>query len=452
MTAHTVPLASASLGNLPCLACRQGQRLTADILARQQSTQQSTMPQPPLGFPGFLDGPGNWSGSDSNESPVSIFSLFESEVTEIKAGWKGFCELELDGDEATPARFLLPGLRSRLEQCALDVHYGSGICIIRGLDHENYSVEDSTIIFLALASYIGDQRGLQSLKGDMLSHVTESKSWAVPRARRHGIHTNAGLPFHNDMGCEILCMQIRDQADTGGHTCVASITAIYNDLLRSNPWALHVLAEHNWPIQSSSKKDPPFVLSPLLEFHAGNLLVSMDPARIGPHPLSRSGSIPSLTPEQQDALAALQKAAQKHQIQLQTQPGDIVFLNNLSLLHARESYSDGATSSRHLVRLWLRNSELGWPIPPSMKMPWDAAFGDRAMDVIDRYYPIVPMPEYMECKYSNGTAAFVAGDDSDSDDGHDGHDDKDSNGGKAAVETTETNTGPQPDVASTMQL
>lgn len=110
----------------------------------------------------------------------------------------------------------------------------------------------------------------------------------------------------------------------------------------------------------------------------------------------------------------LQRAAQKHQLRLETQPGDIVFINNLALLHARESYYDGAASSRHLVRLWLRNTQLGWDIPPSMKMPWDAAFGDGARKVINRYYPIMPMPEYMECKYSNGTAAFVADDDSNS--------------------------------------
>lgn len=118
-------------------------------------------------------------------------------------------------------------------------------------------------------------------------------------------------------------------------------------------------------------------------------------------------------PEQREALAVLQDAARKHQVRLETQPGDILFLNNLALLHARESYRDSAYSSRHLVRLWIRNTRLGWAIPPSMKMPWDASFGDGAKRVINRYYPIMPMPEYMECKYSNGTAAFVADDDVD---------------------------------------
>ncbi|XXG99560.1 hypothetical protein Hte_005899 [Hypoxylon texense] len=410
MTAHTAPLASGSPDkHLQGLVRRQEHRLAADVLARQQST----IPQPPRGYPAFVDGPGNWSGTHSGKSPVNVHPL---DAAEVDAGMKTYGELELDGDEVNPERFPLPGLQSQLEQCAFDVHYGSGLCILRGLSNESYTVEDSTVIFLALASYVGDQRGLQNSKGDMLcratSHVTESKSWTVPRAKRHGIHTNEGLPFHTDMGCEILSMQVRDQADTGGHTCVASIAAIYNDLVRSNPWALHLLAEHNWPVQSSSKKDPSFVLSPLLEFHDGNLLVSMDPARIGPHPLSRDNSVPSLTPEQEEALVVLQKAARKHQVRLETQPGDIVFINNLSLLHAREAYSDSATSSRHLVRLWLRNKKLGWAIPPSMKMPWDAAFGDRAAKVVNRHYPIVPMPEYMECKYSNGTAAFVADDDS----------------------------------------
>lgn len=140
----------------------------------------------------------------------------------------------------------------------------------------------------------------------------------------------------------------------------------------------------------------------------------MDPARIGPHPKDYNSSIPHMTPRQKDALAVLQATAQKHQIRLETQVGDLVFINNLGLLHARESYKDGYCS-RHLVRLWLRNTRLGWAIPPSMKMPWDASFGDGAKKVVRRYYPIVPMPEYMESKYSNGTAAFVAEGDSDDD-------------------------------------
>ncbi|OTA52471.1 Clavaminate synthase-like protein [Hypoxylon sp. EC38] len=360
----------------------------------------------------------NWSGLDPDETQVHVSNLGDSDVAEIGESLHLFNKLELDGDEVNRELFPLPSLRGRLEQCALEVHRGCGICIIRGLNPRWFSIEDNIIVLLALASYVGDQRGVQNSKGDMLSHVIESKSWTVPKDKRHGIHTNDSLPFHNDMGCEILSIQVRDRAEAGGYTCVASMAAIYNDLLQSNPRVLHTLAKHNWPIQSS-KTDPPFVLCPLLEFHADNLLISMDPARIGPHPLSRNGSIPHLTLDQQEALAVLQQVARKHQLRLETQPGDIIFINNLSLLHSRESYRDSVSSSRHLVRLWLRNTRLGWAMPPSMRMPWDAAFGEKARRVINRNYPIMPMPEYMECKYSNGTAAFVPDDDieDDKDDG-----------------------------------
>ncbi|KAI1204572.1 Clavaminate synthase-like protein [Annulohypoxylon truncatum] len=406
MTAHIVPLVSESLVGLQTWVRQQEHGLAAGTLSRQQSS----IPGPSQQLPGSIGGPLNWSRLDSVDKKVKRLELTASDISEIDRALEAFNGLELDGDEVTRERFPLPNLESQLEQCALEVHRGIGLCIIRGLKPERYSVEDNIVLFLGLSSFIGDQRGLQNSKGDMLSHVTESKSWTAPKEKRHGIHTNDSLPFHNDMGCEVLAIQVRDRAEAGGHTCVASMTAIYNALMQSNPWVLHTLARHDWPIQTS-RRAASFVLSPLLEYYADNLLISMDPARIGPHPLARNGSVPQLTAEQREALAVLQDVARKNQLRLETQPGDIIFLNNLGLLHARESYQDSASSSRHLVRLWLRNKRLGWAIPPSMRMPWEASFGDGAARVVNRYYPIMPMPEYMECKYSNGTAAFVADDD-----------------------------------------
>jgi len=135
--------------------------------------------------------------------------------------------------------------------------------------------------------------------------------------------------------------------------------------------------------------------------------VSADPARIGPHPSIQDGRIPELLPAQKDALAVLQQTATEQQILLPTRQGDMVFINNWAVLHARESYHDDATATRHLVRLWLRNKELGWEIPESMKTPWESSFGARAKRVVNRQYPVAPMPEYMEPKFTNGSAAFI---------------------------------------------
>jgi hypothetical protein len=168
-------------------------------------------------------------------------------------------------------------------------------------------------------------------------------------------------------------------------------------------------------------------------------MISLDPGRLGLHPtMARhfgGGVIPPLTPNQQEALSVVSSIATEHRLRLDTQPGDIVFINNWALLHARSSYKDSDAEGghqRHLVRLWLRNSALGWDVPPPMKVQWEAAFGPdgmgdknsengwrkseyRGSGLFRRNYPVMPAPEYKVPKYTSGSAAFVIEDGQDSD-------------------------------------
>ena len=41
--------------------------------------------------------------------------------------------------------------------------------LIRGLNPTRLSPEDNLVVFLALSDYIGDVRGVQNSKGDMIS-------------------------------------------------------------------------------------------------------------------------------------------------------------------------------------------------------------------------------------------------------------------------------------------
>jgi hypothetical protein len=88
----------------------------------------------------------------------------------------------LDGDEVRQCNFPLPKLAPQLAQCAKTIHEGRGFFVLRGLDQLNYSVEDSTIIYLGIASYIADKRGLQDKNGTVLSKTFSSSyfvmSWA----------------------------------------------------------------------------------------------------------------------------------------------------------------------------------------------------------------------------------------------------------------------------------
>jgi hypothetical protein len=55
-------------------------------------------------------------------------------------------------------------------------------------------------------------------------------------------------------------------------------------------------------------------------------------------------------------------------------PGDMRFINNLAILHARDAYHNEGTQTRHLVRLWLSSKENGWKIPRGLKRAWEEVF------------------------------------------------------------------------------
>jgi len=166
---------------------------------------------------------------------------------------------------------------------------------------------------------------------------------------------------------------------------------------------------------------------PLLQVYKNRILLSVDPGRLGLHPVTsqheKRCTIYELTPSQREALDAVAKLATQNSYPINAMPGDMIFINNFSLLHAREPYFDSSDTSqrRHLVRLWLRNSKRAWDIPMSMKAPWEAAFGpkgdgnpvylagtkgSRKIEIV-KHYPVLEAPMYKISKYTAGSAAFV---------------------------------------------
>lgn len=67
-----------------------------------------------------------------------------------------------------PSNFPLPTLGPKLRELSHDVHSGKGFCVIRGLNPAAYSVEDLTLVYLGVQSYIAEQRGRQDKRGNML--------------------------------------------------------------------------------------------------------------------------------------------------------------------------------------------------------------------------------------------------------------------------------------------
>lgn len=79
-------------------------------------------------------------------------------------------------------------------------------------------------------------------------------------------------------------------------------------------------------------------------------------------------------------------------VSMKLKPGDMLFWNNLALLHSRKGFTDSPENRRHLLRLWLRNdaTEKNWSIPRELQASWKEAFDLAGREQL---WPIKPIKD-----------------------------------------------------------
>lgn len=105
---------------------------------------------------------------------------------------------------------------------------------------------------------------------------------------------------------------------------------------------------------------------------------------------SDAGIIPPLSEAQIEALEVLEEYCNRLSLHMILEVGDIQFLANSHILHARTAYVDHAppTPRRHLMRLWLATPEHegGWKLPF-----WDSNEKKRGGIQVDDQPPVAPL-------------------------------------------------------------
>lgn len=82
-----------------------------------------------------------------------------------------------------------------------------------------------------------------------------------------------------------------------------------------------------------------------------------------------------LDTDQRVALQCFDEVANSMRVELDVLEGDMQFINNLGLLHARDAWIDRPGKARHYLRLGLRDPENAWPRPEQYRWLLDDAFG-----------------------------------------------------------------------------
>lgn len=212
-------------------------------------------------------------------------------------------------------------------------------------------------------------RKTQNAKGHVLGHVKDitigSQTKSVydandPTTRIYA--TRKAQPFHVD-GTDVvglLCLQVSEE---GGESSLISSHTVYNRLKELRPDIIE-LFKQSWHWDKKGEHGPedlPYLLAPPMTYYEEKLFTFY-----GPHfweTVPRLG-IP-VSDEKFEAMKYVQELCEQEALNMWLQIGDMQFVHNHQLLHARTAYRDSLDHTRHLLRVWLvvPAEEGGWNMP-----------------------------------------------------------------------------------------
>ncbi|HXP06322.1 MAG TPA: TauD/TfdA family dioxygenase [Stellaceae bacterium] len=294
------------------------------------------------------------------------YRLSPAELDEIDAAVAAVRARGLDLSDIGHEDFPLPTLGPVLDRLRREVLDGRGFVMMRGMRVEDRPVAESATAYWGVGTYFGRARS-QNAKGHLLGHVYDlgqGLSATNPHLRSYA--TAEGQKFHIDR-CDVVALLCLRRAKSGGLSTIVSSMAVHNAMAARRPDLLERLYQP-FPTDRRGEvpegKDP-FYEAPVFNPHAGYLSVLYSRLHIGS--AQRFPEARRLTPDDIEALDMLGELAADPELRLDIdfQPGDIQFLHNHTILHARSAYEDWpeVERKRHLLRLWLCPPDAK-PLPP----------------------------------------------------------------------------------------
>ncbi len=300
----------------------------------------------------LYDGPAAWTAKEMRGRDDWIVPLDASDIAELTIAVEASRAVPIV--ELTRDDFALPALGMKLEQIEHEVVAGRGFVLIRGLPVDKFDPETVARMYYGIGTRIGDAVP-QNAAGHLLGHVKDIGQ--DPHNPEHRVYaTNFRHQFHTD-SCDVVGLLCLQPAKRGGQSAIASSTSIYNQMARTRPDLADVLAQ---PFHVDRKgeippgKDPTYKLA---IFHRHAKWLTTVYARDFINAAQRFDDVPRLTELQIEAMDMLDALAASDALRLEMdfRCGDIQFLHNHQILHARTSYEDypEPERKRHLLRLWL---------------------------------------------------------------------------------------------------
>jgi hypothetical protein len=289
-----------------------------------------------------------------------VFRLADAHVEELDAALVHAEAHVSDVLDITREVFPLPTLGPELTRITHDLIDGPGVVLIRGLPVARYGKDRASAIYWGVGLHLG-RPWPQNAKGHLLGDVTDQGREAGDPTSRGNEIGRIGFPFHSD-GSDLVGLFCLDPGASGGASVVANAIAVHNQLVRNDPeLAAELYAPFPYDLRGENAPGAPqWYTMPIFNRCGDRLFVRYIRPYIESTRRHADAPRPSTAArEAMDRVDAMCADPEFH-VSMMLEPGDMQFVNNYHVLHAREPYEDdrGAGKIRHLKRLWLETDVL----------------------------------------------------------------------------------------------
>jgi hypothetical protein len=295
-----------------------------------------------------------WTGPEVAARRDWIHELSPTEIDELDRAVAHARATGRSLAQLSRADFPLDGLARSVERWLDELDSGRGFLLVRGVPVERYGEADASLAYWGLGLHLGSAVS-QNAAGDLLGHVRDAGiERRDPTLRLY--RTREQLGFHTD-GSDIVGLLCLRPAKSGGTSRIASSSAIYQEIRRRRPDLVPTLHEP-FPFDRNGEEgpgEPPFFSLPICREADGALRTFYIGWYI--RDSQRHPQAPRLTRAQREVIDLIDEIAADPAIHLDMdfRAGDIQWLKNAAILHARTEFEDHAEPERkrHLLRLWL---------------------------------------------------------------------------------------------------
>ncbi|MFT3717522.1 TauD/TfdA family dioxygenase [Pseudorhodoferax sp.] len=342
-----------------------------------------------------MEGAEAWVGADLAQASDWLFHLDGAVVEELDRASRRLLDAGVDPLSIRREDFDVPSWREDLVRLRDVLENGRGVVKITGLPVQRFGMEQLKLLWLGIGALVGTVIP-QNPYGDALENVMAEPNRKVGMPNVRAYTTDSRLRFHAD-DCDILGLLCVRPAKSGGENGIVSSMSVFNELLRTRPEVLPQLFRGYVCDLFGDERpgygpvtDHPI---PVFSWHAGRLscrysrnYINMAAKRLGT----------TLGEEEVQAADAFEKASEDARLRydLRLDAGDIMLLNNATVMHARTEYvdHDEPERRRHLLRLWLR-ADHGRPLAPDFENRYGGEYSFRlGMPVSRKREPAAAAP------------------------------------------------------------